>query len=98
MAEEKEKSLDQQIKEAELAKLKAETADVEKHSKQVRVMGVPLVQILFGGIVVGFVLLNYIQPLVDLNKDINTKEKEYDRIEFSLRNKILEARADTLTQ
>ncbi len=98
MTEKKEKSLDQQIKEAQLAKLKAETADVEKHGKQARVMGVPIVQILFGGIVVGFVLLNYIQPLVDLNKDINTKEKEYDRIEFSLRNKILEARADTLKQ
>ena len=68
MAEEEKKPLDQQIKEAELAKLKAETVDVEKHSKQVRVMGVPLVQILFGGIVVGFVLLNYIQPLVNLNK------------------------------
>ena len=45
MAEEKDKPLDQQIKEAELAKLKAETADVEKRSKQARVMGVPLVQI-----------------------------------------------------
>ena len=41
MAEEKDKPLDQQIKEAELAKLKAETADVEKRSKQARVMGVP---------------------------------------------------------
>ncbi len=48
MAEEKERSLDQQIKEAELAKLKAETADIEKQSKQARVMGVPIVQIIFG--------------------------------------------------
>jgi len=98
MAEEKDKPLDRQIKEAELAKLKAETTDLEKRSKQARVMGVPLVQILFGGIVVGFVLLNYIQPLVNLTRDINTKEKEYDRIEFSLKNKILQARADTLKQ
>ncbi len=44
MAEEKEKSLDQQIKEAELAKLKAETAEVDKRNKQARVMGVPNVQ------------------------------------------------------
>ena len=43
-------------------------------------------------------LLNYIQPLVNLTRDINTKEKEYDRIEFSLKNKILQARADTLKQ
>ena len=73
MAEEKDKPLDQQIKEAELAKLKAETADLEKRSKQARVMGVPIVQIIFGGIVVGFVLLNYILPLVKLNNEINTK-------------------------
>jgi len=98
MAEEEKKPLYQQIKEAELAKLKAETADLEKRSKQARVMGVPLAQIIFGGIVVGFVLLNYIQPLVNLTRDINTKEKEYDRIEFSLKNKILQARADTLKQ
>ncbi len=88
MAEEKEKSLDQQIKEAELAKLKAETADVEKSSKQARVMGVPIVQIIFGGIVVGFVLLNYIQPLVNLNTqkanlqaDISTKESTKGQLE-----------------
>ena len=47
MAEKKEKSLNQQIKEAELAKLKAETADVEKRGKQARSMGVPLAQIIF---------------------------------------------------
>ncbi len=44
MAEEKDKPLDQQIKEAELAKLKAETAEVDKRNKQARVMGVPNVQ------------------------------------------------------
>ena len=103
MAEEKDKSLDQQIKEAELAKLKAETADLEKHSKQARVMGVPIVQIIFGGIVVGFVLLNYIQPLVNLNTDISTKEKNYneikdrlERIEIEARSKDLELLADSL--
>ena len=88
MAEEKDKPLDQQIKEAELAKLKAETADVEKRSKQARVMGVPIVQIIFGGIVVGFVLLNYIQPLVDLNTqkanlqtEISSKESEKGQLD-----------------
>lgn len=103
MAEEKDKSLDQQIKEAELAKLNAETADLEKRSKQARVMGVPIVQIIFGGIVVGFVLLNYIQPLVNLNTDISTKEKDYneikdrlERIEIEARSKDLELLADSL--
>ena len=38
-------------------------------------------QILFGGIVVGFVLLNYIQPLVDLNTDISTKESKKGQLE-----------------
>ncbi len=88
MAEEKDKPLDQQINEAELAKLKAETAEVEKRSKQARVMGVPIVQIIFGGIVVGFVLLNYILPLVKLNTekanlqtDISSKESEKGSLE-----------------
>ena len=105
MAEEKDKPLDQQIKEAELAKLKAETADLEKRSKQARVMGVPLVQIIFGGIVVGFVLLNYIQPLVKLNTekanlqtDISTKEKDYNEIKDRLERIEIEARSKALEQ
>ena len=43
MVDEEDKPLDQQIK--------AETTDLEKRSKQTRVMGVPLAQIIFGGIV-----------------------------------------------
>lgn len=110
MKEKKDKSLDDLIKEAELAKLKAETAEVEKRSKQIRVMGVPIVQIIFGGIVVGFILLNYIQPLVNLNTDkanlqtdISSKEKDYneikdrlERIEIEARGKKLELFADSL--
>ncbi len=80
MNDENKKSLDERIKEADLAKLKAETADVEKHSKQFRVMGVPLVQIIFGGIVVGFILLSYIQPIVTLDTDLASKKSEYDKI------------------
>ena len=95
MAEEKDKPLDQQINEAELAKLKAETAEVEKRSKQARVMGVPIVQIIFGGIVVGFVLLNYILPLVKLNTekanlqtDISSKESEKGRNRIRVRRAV----------
>ena len=105
MAKEEKKPLDQQTKEAELAKLKAETADLEKRSKQARVMGVPLVQIMFGGIVVGFVLLNYIQPLVNLNTqkanlqtEISTKKTDYNEIKDRLERIELEARSKALEQ
>ena len=90
------KSLDDQIKEAELAKVKAETAEIERRSRQVRVFGVPIVQIIFGGIVVGFILLNYIRPLVDLNTDITTKEKDYNKIKDDLERIKLTARSEEL--
>jgi len=80
MNEENDKSLEDQLKEAQLEKIKAETADVRKRLKQVRVLGVPLVQIIFGGIVVGFILLSYIQPIVTLDTDLASKKSEYDKI------------------
>ncbi len=96
MPENEEKSLDHQIKEAELAKLKAETEEIEMRSREVRVLGVPLVQVIFGGIVVGFVLLNYIRPVVDLNTEINTKEKEVNKITGRLERIKIEARSKDL--
>lgn len=80
MPENEDKSIDDQIKEAELAKLKAEAKEIERRGRQVRILGVPLVQVIFGGIVVGFVLLNYIRPIIDLNTEINSKEKELNEI------------------
>ena len=68
-------------------------------------MGVPLAQIIFGGIVVGFVLLNYIQPLVNLNTqkanlqtEISTKKTDYNEIKDRLERIELEARSKALEQ
>lgn len=76
MDEKRKIPLEEQFKEAELEKLKKETAEVEKRLKQSRVMGVPLVQIIFGGIVVGFILLNYLLPINSLNAQLADKEAE----------------------
>jgi len=87
MNEKKDKSLQEQINKAELEKIKAETvkaeiegAEVKRRIKQYRLMGVPIVQIIFGGIVVGFILLSYIQPILDFDTDLASKKSEYDKI------------------
>lgn len=97
MNEKKGKSVEDQIREAELERIRAETADFERRGKQIRVMGVPFVQIVFGGVVVGFIFLNYLLPIISLDSQLAVTESklagkisELQGIEYDLRSSKLD--------
>ncbi len=98
----KSKSLDEQIKEAELkrirsesAKFDAEKAEIEKRTNQKKLFGIPIYQTIVGGLAAGLFIVGFswtfLMPVLNKDAQIASKQSKLQDIE----NRLERARLDS---